>query len=279
MKIITEKYRIKSHYNSGDFITIKTDELLNCIDYMKANNIKNVTIHRRHGYFLDNIDFLKKYPFIEGVFVVDDNIDVSAIHSLSNLKTLVLSGDKKNEIDFSCFPNLQVCNISWKFKIKNLFMCKKLKKLYLRKYNPKSTDLTELPEFPNLESIELIQSNITSYAGIERFPKLKKIEAHYLKQLTSLKELQTKANTLENLFLSKCPNLQNHSDVAKLYNLTWLRMSYCSEIPSISFIKQMPKLQKFAFVDTNVTDGDMTPCLDIAYIPHPNAFIFNYLYF
>ena len=271
----TEKFRIKQNYGSN-FIAMQTDELQEYIGYMKVNNIKNVTIHRRHGFKLNNIDFLKDNPFIEGVFVVDDNIDISAIHSLPNLKTLILAGDKKHKIDFACFPNLQVCNISCKFKIENLYSCKKLRELHLRKYNPKSKNLSELPKLPNLEFLELIQSTITSFAGVERFPKLKTLETHYMKNLTSLKELQPIADTLENLFLSKCPNLQNHSDVVKLQNVTWLRMSNCKDIASIQFIEKMPKLEKFAFVDTNVSDGDMTPCLGLKYAGFTNKRHFSH---
>lgn len=273
---VNEEFKITKPSNEDSFLNIRSDNIPKYITYMKEHSIKNISINSLHGYEIKNLDFLKEHSFIEGVFVVDDDIDVSAIHSLPNLKTLILSGDKKIDIDFSCFSNLRVCNISYKFKIKKLSTCKKLEKLFLHKYNPKSKDLTELPELPILEYFELVQSTISSFNGIERFPKLKTLEGYYLKNLETLNELQPISKTLQRLFFDHCKKLTNHGYVKDLQELTWLGLNDCGELPSISFIKKMHKLQKFSFVDTNVTDGDMTPCLNLEFAGFSNKRHFSH---
>ena len=50
----------------------------------------------------------------------------------------------------------------------------------------------------------------------------------------------------------------------------------CPDIPTIKFVKEMPQLKSFIFLDTNVIDGDMNPLLDLEYVGYTDKKHFNF---
>ncbi|MFF3025431.1 hypothetical protein ACFVRR_22775 [Gottfriedia sp. NPDC057948] len=44
-----------------------------------------------------------------------------------------------------------------------------------------------------------------------------------------------------------------------------LSLTNCGEIENIGFIKLMKNLKVFVFIDTNVVDGDLSPCIGLRY--------------
>ena len=45
-----------------------------------------------------------------------------------------------------------------------------------------------------------------------------------------------------------------------------LIISNCGDISSLDFIESMNNLKFLSFVDTNIIDGDLTPCLRLEYV-------------
>jgi protein phosphatase 1 regulatory subunit 7 len=44
-----------------------------------------------------------------------------------------------------------------------------------------------------------------------------------------------------------------------------LAFNKCGEIPSLSFLDDLPALESFSFVDTNIADGSLAPCLRLRF--------------
>ena len=123
-----------------------------------------------------------------------------------------------------------------------------------------------MPELHNLEDLSIIQSPIKTIEGIHRFPSLKQLELAYLPKLETLSAIaELKNSLLELLECDHCKKVGDYEVIQYLKNLKILRFNDCGEIPTISFINDMPLLEKLSFVKTNILDGNLHPCLKLKY--------------
>ena len=258
-------------YDETTYKTLIIDSyrISECMDFFKKENFAGISISRYYGYKLNELDFLKDYPFIEQISVTSQTIKLSGLNYLTNLKSLSLINGKQ-KIDFSNFPNLKNCKIEWNNKLKNINSCKKLSKLQITKFNTKDKNLIILSDLINLEKLNLIRTNINSLKGIEKLLKLEELEINFAKNIEYLSEIVNISDTLKILYLNNCKNIKDYKDIAKLQNLYWLKLTKCNNIASLKFIKQMPNLKKLSFVDTNILDGNLKACIGLDFIGFSN---------
>ena len=246
-------------YGPYRILDIHSDQIAECMKLYAVEKVDGISISPHHGYRLKDLSFLKNYPFVKGLAVgYAHSIDVSAISELQRLKFIGLFGSKQ-PIDFSVFRELEEIRVEWHPKMVFPKRSTRMKRLYMSGYKPKSKDFHELPDYPNLQELEIIQSPVHSLAGLERFKKLKRLELSYLTKLESIADL--KSASLQFLHLDTCKKISDHAHVKNLRNLRILRFGNCGSMPSLDFLKQMPKLEELTFVDTNVEDGDLSACL------------------
>lgn len=242
-------------------IMIESGRIDECMAFYVKNRLDGVGMSPHHGYDARDLSFLEEYPFVQGVALgYGEKIDVSSIRVLKGLRLLVL-GNNTQPLDLSAFPDLEDINIDWHRKVTLPRESAPMKRLELRNYKPRGKDLRELPEYANLEEFELIRSPIQSLAGLERFKKLKRLSLYYLSKLEGLAALQS--GSLEYLHCDVCKKICDHEHVTCLKKLRVLHFANCGTIPSLAFLRRMPKLEEFSFVDTDIEDGDLTPCLDL----------------
>ncbi len=123
-------------------------------------------------------------------------------------------------------------------------------------------DLSPLMAVVGLESLTL-STDVPLL--LDHFPRLKEFRGiwHPKLQLSGCPKLQTlnilQLPELEVLDVEKCRRLRGHDVVRSLNNLRVLRFNDCGEIPNLKFIEEMPKLEEFRFVNTNVLDGNLEP--------------------
>jgi hypothetical protein len=251
-------FQIFNAGSSVEYLGIESERIPEYMEYFRLKNFKRLYVSSFHGYDRKDVSFLVKYPFIEGIYIYSNDIELKGIHALTDLRFLLLAGDHKGKIDFSFFKNLETAHFSWKHKIKDLVFCRKLKELHLRDY--KSNTLVDLPELNELNYLELIQCQIESLEGLSKFSRLKKLEAHYLNKLVTLRGIEEIADTLNELSINNCKKIIDHKLVSHLKQLKQLAFNDCGEIPSISFLRSMPVLDTFRFVNTNIKDGDLSHC-------------------
>jgi len=134
-----------------------------------------------------------------------------------------------------------------------------IRRLYLRKYDPKSKSLKDLPSYPRLHSLRLGVSPIKSFDGIERFKELKYGEFGYLTKLEDLRGLDKLS--LDTLEFETCKNVRDWMPLTTLPNLRLLGLFSCGELENLKFIERMPALKRFGFVKTNIKNGDLTPLI------------------
>ncbi|MDP4146932.1 MAG: hypothetical protein Q8936_21075 [Bacillota bacterium] len=245
-------------------ITISSNEIHEQIDYINNNNIRSIYINDT-GYKSNEIDFLKLCPNVEKVNIYSYQItNFSGLYNLEKLKVLYLD-EAKGEIDLSRFKKLEEFRGVHNKYILGLGECKSLKIVSLSKYKPKNKDLDELTNLENIEFLELIQGQITSLKGVGSLKKLTKLEFNRIYKLEIIDELEKNNESLKILKFECCKKIKNHNYVTLLKNLEILSFNNCGDIPSVGFIKELPKLRQFIFVDTNVVDGDLSPCVGLEY--------------
>lgn len=69
-------------------------------------------------------------------------------------------------------------------------------------------------------------------------------------------------DTLEFLQINTSKKLQSVDEISRLKNLKTLRLNNCGTLKNLDFLKELPDLIDFRFVDTNVLDGDLSPIIE-----------------
>ncbi|MCX7424705.1 MAG: hypothetical protein NTW96_03610 [Planctomycetia bacterium] len=234
-----------------------------CMQYYRRANLAGLYISKAHGYALDDLRFLKDYPSVKRIVVAyASGIHVSELCAVPDLRSITIA-DNKQAIDFSVFPELEELSIDWHPKVTFPESSKALKSLTLRNYRPQSKDFTELPDFSNLQFLKVVRTPVNSLAGLRRFKKLVFLDLAYLSKLERIAGLD--AYSLEELRFDVCRKITDHEHVATLPRLWKLILGDCGTVPSLKFLDRMSTLRWFSFVDTNVLDGDMTPCFRLEY--------------
>ena len=273
--ILIDGFKVYSNLDGTKSIIVDSERIDESMRVFTENNLDGVAITTSHDYRLQNVDFLSEYPGIKHLSVSEGISNVDAIHSLKNLDSLMLSG-KNRKVDFSKFPLLTDLIADWSPHFVNMDKCANLKRLAFYNYNPKSKDCTSLSNVPWIQRLKITQSPIRSLNGLESFNRLNELEFNYCSKLEALCCLEENSENLNSLRFDYCKSIKNHEYVTLLDHLIELAYNDVGTIQSIKFIKKMPALKKFMFVGTDVTDGDMTPCLGLSYAGFSNKRHFSH---
>lgn len=133
--------------------------------------------------------------------------------------------------------------------------------LHIWHFNPKSKSFSDLPVAPNLKYLEINFSNCTDLIGLEKYPKLQRLDLNYCTKLENFNGIEKLSKDIYCLWVDHSKKLINHSDITVLRNLKTLGLHSCGTIQSIDFINQLNNLTMFAFMNTNVEDGNMDPLI------------------
>jgi len=129
-------------------------------------------------------------------------------------------------------------------------------------YKKKEVALEGIPPSDKLLYLGLHSANVQDLGGLQRFPGLKRLELHHCTKLEKDHGLLHPGNTIEYLHIDQSKKLQSIEEIAQLPHLKGLRLNDCGALESIAFLKGLPNLIDFRFVNTTVLDGDLTPIID-----------------
>lgn len=242
----------------GDRLVLKGvwhDEL---IDYMLSHKIVEINVNYARGFVGSNLDFLQSLPFLEGLDLLVYSIpDISVIHALHRLRSLRMACRDKTPLDFAQFPVLEECSLDWRSKSLSIFECATLKKLSLRQYTAKDTEL-----FRNLIELEELSLNggpLNDLTGLRWQHKLRKLGLYRLPSLSSLQGIE-ELDKLEILNIDTCRKLISISEVENLSKLQRLQLTNCGDVDSLHPLEGLSQLEELYFYEsTNILDGDISP--------------------
>jgi hypothetical protein len=208
------------------------------------------SIHCRRQVLTEN--FLEWIiPKTRGLHLQDGLIDPNHLKRAQALEVLI-AGPKAN-INLPNPEKLSVLAIS---DLRIVNSARLVNLLSLRIWGKKWIDGGE-PKFshcPRLQELGLIQTPIAALDALINLP-LCSLELAYAPKLVNLEGLTAHTSALRKLELCRCKNIQSWAPLINLHKLSHLDIEGCSDIPSISFMKNLENLSYVRVSDTNIIDG------------------------
>lgn len=212
---------------------------------------------------ISDLSFLEDFPLLLYLEVMDqDRINTRYLDCLRNLRGLRLESPGAG-IDFACFPELEVFMGDWHPDNHNLDQCRELRRLQVRKFNPRSQGLTDLSSIIRLEVLAITQTNIGSLIGLDALEDLRYLDVAYAPNLKSLKALASGGPAIRELSFDNAKNIESYTPIASISHLRRLKLSRCPPMQNLKWTAGLDQLDFFSFVETNVVDGDLSPLLKL----------------
>jgi hypothetical protein len=242
---------------------VQSSDLQEAINAFEKGEVDGLGISSYKGFSGSDISFLSQISEkLTGLLLpLAGEYDLGILSSLGKLKYLRVL-DTNQSLDLRHLRCLEELGLDWHSSVYLPDVDVPLRSLGLRGYKAKSKDLTELPAYRGLEDLELIQGNLTSLAGVERFTSLKKGDFAYMTKLESIKNLAK--TPVETVMFDSCKKVAGDLPLlSKCPNLKMLGFHGGGELESLKFLNSFKSLEEFRFVRTKIKDGDMTPLLKL----------------
>ena len=246
---------------SWKYIQVQSGLEPQCLDLFHRGEIDGFALSPHAGFKGTDVSFLKDAPALKYLTIANnEHIDISPLPGLNNLRYLALH-EIAQAVDLSDLERLEILRIDWHKKLILPASNCPIEELYLRSYRPQSKSLAELPAYPVLKKFELVLGNLESLDGIEALRSLEYAELSYLKQLKSINALGR--TNIRTLFLDCCKKVKDYEALRACKNLKLLILNGQGDIPSLKLINDVPNLEELRFIKSTITDGDMTPLLNL----------------
>jgi hypothetical protein len=222
-------------------LAMQGNNVQGCLDTMQKESIMDLAINSEWGWKPANKTptFLRDNPWIEGVMIMDENLDLTALNGVSRLKRLYLTDTFKGVLDFKNFPKLELFYGKWNAKqLKNIDQAVHIEWASISRFN--ENDLTFLRNFHRMKEFRIMYSNIINLHGIGDWQHVKKIELDNLPKLTDISELANVASHLRELSIFSCKRLTDYSVLSKLTSLESIIIGEGNPLGSADLLKDLP---------------------------------------
>jgi len=244
--------------------------------YIKKNRITSISLTYFKSRSILNLNFLTEISFIERISIQNMEIDYSGLYFAKRLRNISLSVKNKTQhLDYSRFEHLNSLSLDWYQDFPDLINNSKLVELIIWKFKPKSQSFSELRLPRNLKSIHITETNIKDFNGLT-LSNLEKFEGHYCSKLISLDGISNISKKLNTLILDQCKKINNYDDLRYAKLLHTIILGDCGEILTLKWLKELSNVRHFSFWNTNLMDGDISPCIGIEFVSFKNAKHYNF---
>lgn len=217
MQIVYSSQLEMSDIFIGDCLYLDSKKLKECLNYLIANNIKNVCINSECKSKAKNLSFLKTFgKHITGIMIDTEIDDISELSNHTHLEAIFINEKVIQKLDLSIFSNLKYCQVTFNDMITNLDKCYNLEHLTI--YNYSQNDLGIICNLNKLRYLELSNSRkFESLNGIENCSQLNRVELFYLPKLTDISKIHL-LNNLKRFLVINCKKIDN-IEIEKLLHL------------------------------------------------------------
>jgi hypothetical protein len=235
----------------GDRLIIDSGRIGEICDYVNKHKIKSVTINS--AYFkLANLDFLNDIPFVEGIFIVHEDLDLSILNSLRNLRVLRI-GETDTAIDFKNFPNLEVLGATYNEFIVNVSSCKKLFWLWFDEFREDS--LQKISALSMLEYLNLYKTTIRNLEGFSLLTKVKEVHIDAAPRLESCAGISESNSNLAVVDIYNAKKLSDYRAIGNTSTIKKIFFTKTGDIPNLSFLNNLPDIESVV-IGSKILDGD-----------------------
>lgn len=210
-----------------------------------------------------------QYLHIHPRFDSPDQYDFSPLYGrelkyLCCLNEYYKEGGKSHigTVDFLQIYGLESLKINVNRGTLNFNRIETLKSLEIGDFTGTTRDLTDLFVSTELDTLQLLGGKTVSLSGIDKATKMQYLYISYNRNLEDISALSKIKHSLKSLNIFNCSKITDFSVLYELVNLEKLEIWGNNTIPSLDFVKYMPNL-KTLFLEINIADGDITPCLGL----------------
>ena len=258
-------FNFMNFWDAHWFLQLESDRLEECIRYCRDHGIKWLHVSPFHGYLLRDLDCFKDLRDVEAVHLQNSRngeiADFDGLYQAEKLK--YISADFHNPLHFSRFPALtHLVTHYTPDTAPSLFDSLNLRFLALTGYRTKHRSLLEVGALKELQLLSVFNSPIESTEGAGVLEELTHLVLGYCTGLRDIKPLASVAGNLESVEIHCCKRLEGlYEFLQTLASAKRLVISNCGSLPSLDFVRGLPKLEELFFPDTDILDGDLSPCL------------------
>jgi hypothetical protein len=252
----------------GERMYVDSDRLRQAAAYINEHHVLSL-VFTPALYKLDDLDFLRELPGVQGLYLQKSFPDLSPVYALKGLRVLRLQ-DVSSDFDLGAFPELEVVSYHDSKYAQHAGACGKLFWLGVDGY--KKDNLEEFRDLLNLQYLSVYGTSIINLKGVEKLEKLKEIRIDSARKLTSLEGLNRNLRQLEYLDICSAAKLSQYEPIGSLPSLKHLELRKTGEIRSIAFLETLPALE-WVTLGLKVVDGDMSVLKKmgkVGFIDHPH---------
>ena len=210
-------------------------------------------------------------PDLGALAGVVDELDVlalniksdAAVTSLPDLRFLSLETYARDRIDFRAFRNLELLHLNWRRGAETALENGKLRNLSISKYP--FPNLGPLAKLKRLEGLRIANSRaMTSLAGLDNLPNLKRLWLIDNRALTNINDLATDRPSLVDLSMNTCRGVGNLGPLRAQVDLQSLALINGGRVTSLRPLADLGRLQTLWFYESTVVeDGDLSVLLEM----------------
>ena len=198
---------------------IESSNIQRCITAVKRQQLKGAFGCPAFGFREKNLDFLHDLPQLIQLWFWEVSLqDVGGIYALENLELFNVHNRTKG-IDFLRLSKLK--KVIWHYQPKDTGLADlpELEQLYVWHFNPKSKTFADCPVSSDLKHLEFNWANPSTLDGLPRMPRLRELQLHYCRNLTSLDGLDRIAPNLERLVVACSKQCKDTATIGNLPKL------------------------------------------------------------
>ena len=246
--------------NTRGYLEFRADDIVGSIEAYSRLGAKWAAISSLGGFGEGHsLKFLRACTGIDSVLFGFYSEEVSAaVRSMPWLRRLSF-GSHDAPIDLSEQRDLEYLQLAWCKSTRLPPSDGALQELCLWRYKPSNKDLSELPRYRSLRELSMFWGSVAAINGIEDLPSLTHLDLAHLRGITKIGLLARSSVT--HVHLQAIKSIVDWPALERCKKLRSMRMSKMGILPSIGFLRKMPRMEEFRFVETKIADGDLSPLL------------------
>ncbi len=226
-------------------------------DEIERRDVYVLRLSASNGWVGADVSFLSELPGLRGLEIYGSTLrDVSPIECLRGLEFIGLECDFRSALDFTVFPKLKSCFLTWKSGAESLLECPGLEHLNVSNYP--YPDLSQLSCRARLTRLQLTGRKISSLLGIEQCVRLDVLDLFDCPNLASLRGVE-QVPSLRDIEIEQCKSVSSVEPIGYLSSLVSLVLNDCGNIESLDPLRRCQNLERLCFTGTTViADGDLS---------------------
>ncbi|MBF4600565.1 hypothetical protein ITJ55_07060 [Frigoribacterium sp. VKM Ac-1396] len=232
---------------------------------MRKRGITGLVLNYAHGYQERNLDFISGLQLERLIILSRTTSDHEPIYDLADtLIELNITTDPRLEVDLTRLPRLKELGADWRQVRDTIGAVDDLDSVCFGLYT--EADLLPLAHLHSLSRLTLLdRPRIETVTGLSELPRLRFLEIASASHLRDITELAWNPTPLlESLSFAYSANVSDLESIAHTTSLTQLTLSDMGTFVSLAPLVRLRRLERlFLHGSTNVSDGDLTPLLDL----------------